>query len=270
MIKESFYRFFKRKRFLLSLFIIGLINVVDILPRVSGDIFKDKLILQSAFLENILINGSMNMGLTIFVFLAFILATLPMADCLVEDRESGIDKIYMLKLSKREYVMKKFFLNFLYAGFNVSLVIIVNLLIWLMLRPTFVITYYNVGLINEVFLVDFLTTNPTFFFVAYIFLIFFVGGVIGSVGMFLNDIFDSRYIAFGGVFILDLIISLLVSLFGNMIAIFDGFIGLNGLLNGVYLNFKFLNIGYVLILFLISLFYFLISKKKGKGYARFE
>ncbi|MDY3005637.1 hypothetical protein HV819_05385 [Anaerococcus sp. AGMB00486] len=261
MIKESFYRFFKRKRFFFTIFIIILINLVDILPRRKAIIFNDKLIVQSSFLENIMINGSLGNAIIMFVFLSFILASLPMADSFVEDRESGIYKTYMLKITDKEYTVKKFLINFVYAGLSVSLVLLINIAVWLLLRPSLPITYYNTTFNNDLFLIKLIVKSPLLFYLASIFIDFIIGGIIGSFAMFLNDIFKSKYLGIGGVFILDIILDLLMSILRSRFEIFNNFLSLSSFLNGVIIKHSFSSFIYPLLLFLISCLYFLIFKK---------
>lgn len=261
MIRESFYRVLKRKRFYLLIFIIFFVNALDVLPRAKFPIITDKLILQSAYLETIMGNGSLNKGYIAFIFMAFILAALPMSDCFVEDKESGIDKIYLLKVPKSKYIKSRFFINFFYGGFMVSVVIFINLLIWLMIRPTFAIYYYNTSLVNNLFLIDLLIDSPILFYLVILLRLFFIGGVIASFAMFLNEISKSRYIGLGGVFILDIIVTLIISIVRDKVGLFESYKSIFELLGGFISNVTITSFIYPIILLVIPLVYFFVIKK---------
>lgn len=261
MIRESFYRVFKRKRIIIIALIILMINIIDVSSRAFGKVFTDKLIVQSAFLETMIANGSMNASNVLYTYLAFILASIPMADSLIEDKETGINKTYMLKISKKEYLIKRFFVNFFYGGFFVAVVVLLNLLIWLCIRPCLVLTYYNTGLINEIFLVDLLVKNPIIFYLATIFRIFLVAGVISSFAMLINDIFNSRYIGLGGVFVIDLIISLIIDWLRFKYGIFTSFASLLQLVEGFALNINLYSLIYPLLVFIGSFLVLMIKNK---------
>ena len=263
MIRESFYRVFKRKRIIIIALIIFIINVIDIVSRASGKVFTDKLIVQSAFLETMIANGSMYASNVLYTYLAFILAAMPMSDSLIEDKETGINKIYLLKISKKEYLIKRFLINFFYGGFFVAIVILLNLLIWLCIRPSLALTYYNTGLINEIFLVDLLVKNPIMFYLVTIFRIFLVAGVISSFAMLLNDIFNSKYIGLGGVFVIDLIITLIIDWIRVKYGIFNSFVSMLQLVDGFVLNVNLYSFIYP-ILVLIGSFLVLMIKNKNR------
>lgn len=263
MIRESFYRVFKRKRIIIIALIILIINVIDVVSRASGKVFTDKLVVQSAFLETMIANGSMYASNVLYTYLAFILAAIPMSDSLIEDKETGINKIYLLKISKKEYLIKRFLINFFYGGFFVAIVILLNLLIWLCIRPSLALTYYNTGLINEIFLVDFLVKNPIIFYLLTIFRIFLVAGVISTFAMLLNDILNSKYIGLGGVFVMDLIIALIIDWIRVKYGIFNSFSSLLQLVEGFPLNINLYSFIYP-ILVLIGSFLVLMIKNKNR------
>ena len=261
MIRESFYRVFKRKRIIIIALIILIINVIDIVSRASGKVYADKLVVQSAFLETMIANGSTNASNVLYAYLAFILAAMPMSDSLIEDKETGISKIYLLKISKKEYLIKRFFINFFYGGFFVAIVILLNLLIWLCIRPSLALTYYNTGLINEIFLVDLLVENPIVFYLVTIFRIFLVAGVISSFAMLLNDIFNSKYIGLGGVFVIDLIVALIIDWLRIKYGIFNSFSSLLQLVEGFVLNINLYSFIYPILLFIGSFLVLMIKNK---------
>lgn len=263
MIRESFYRVFRRKRIIIIALIILIINVIDIVSRASGKVFIDKLVVQSAFLETMIANGSTNASNVLYTYLAFILAAMPMSDSLIEDKETGINKIYLLKISKKEYLIKRFLINFFYGGFFVAIVILLNLLIWLCIRPSLALTYYNTGLINEIFLVDLLVKNPIIFYLLTIFRIFLVAGVISTFAMLLNDIFNSKYIGLGGVFVIDLIVSLIIDWLRVKYGIFNSFASILQLVDGFVLNINLYSFIYP-ILVLIGSFLVLMIKNKNR------
>ena len=263
MIRESFYRVFKRKRIIIIALIILIINVIDVVSRASGKVFTDKLVVQSAFLETMIANGSMYASNVLYTYLAFILAAIPMSDSLIEDKETGINKIYLLKIYKKEYLIKRFLINFFYGGFFVAIVILLNLLIWLCIRPSLALTYYNTGLINEIFLVDFLVKNPIIFYLLTIFRIFLVAGVISTFAMLLNDILNSKYIGLGGVFVMDLIIALIIDWIRVKYGIFNSFSSLLQLVEGFPLNINLYSFIYP-ILVLIGSFLVLMIKNKNR------
>ncbi|MDO5047580.1 MAG: hypothetical protein Q4D88_03430 [Anaerococcus sp.] len=261
MIRESFYRVFKRKRiFLIGLIIIA-INILDLYPRAMFPIVEDQLILQSAYTENILGNGSLGKGFVMYIFLSFIIAALPMADSMIEDRQTGIIGTYLLKTSRKKYLRNRFVMNFIYGGAFVALTILINLLIWLLIRPTYDLTYFNNTLINDFFLIDLIVDHPIIFYILTLLRIFMVGGIMASFAMVLNDIFKSKFVGLGGVFLVDIIIELIVSLTSNYSGFFSHFKALTTLLHGFLPNVGLTSFIYPLILFLISLGYFFIIKK---------
>lgn len=261
MIRESFYRVFKRKRIIIIALIILIINVIDIVSRASGKVYTDKLIVQSAFLETMIANGSTNASNVLYAYLAFILAAMPMSDSLIEDKETGISKIYLLKISKKEYLIKRFLINFFYGGFFVAVVILLNLLIWLCIRPSLALTYYNTGLINEIFLVDLLVENPIMFYLVTIFRIFLVAGVISTFAMLLNDILNSKYIGLGGVFVIDLIVALIIDWLRVKYGIFNSFASLLQLVEGFVLNINLYSFIYPILVLIGSFLVFMIKNK---------
>ena len=261
MIRDSFYRVFKRKRIIIIALIILLINVIDVVSRASGKVFTDKLVVQSAFLETMIANGSTNASNVLYTYLAFILAAMPMSDSLIEDKETGINKIYLLKISKKEYLIKRFLINFFYGGFFVAIVILLNLLIWLCIRPSLALTYYNTGLINEIFLVDLLVKNPIMFYLVTIFRIFLVAGVISSFAMLLNDIFNSKYIGLGGVFVIDLIITLIIDWIRVKYGIFNSFASMLQLVDGFVLNINIYSFIYPILVLIGSFLVLMITNK---------
>lgn len=261
MIRESFYRVFKRKRIFLILLVIIGINVFDIIPRNALTLAASSPIIQSAFVDNIMINGAYGSPYVAFTFLSFILASLPMADCLVEDRDTGINKIYLLKISKKKYLRDRFLLNFVYGGLSLAVVIFINLLVWMMLRPSSPVTHYNVNLLNNFFLIDLLEKSPIFYYIAMLLRLFVVGGTMASFAMFLNDLFKSRYIGIGGVFILDIVISLVGTIIFEKIGKPGSFGGLTRLVDGLALNLGLIDFLYLMLLLVIPLVYFFVIKK---------
>lgn len=262
MIRESFYRVYKRKRIIVIALTILIINIIDIYTRSSAKVFTNKLIVQSAYLETMIANGNTGSASIIYTFLSFIIASLAMSDALVEDRESGINKTYMLKITKKEYLLKRFFINFFYGGFFVALVLIINLLLWLCIRPSFALTYYNTGLINEIFLVDLIVKSPVLFYLFTFLRIFLVAGIMASFSMLINDIFSSKYAGIGGVFVFDLTLTLIIDWINHRYGILTSFKSLLQLVEGFVLDVNIYTMIYPLIILIISFILLVLKNMK--------
>lgn len=116
MNKSYIIRTVKRKKFLILCIAIILINFLDFYNVNNEITYVDKHPLQSAWTMNMMIVGSLRMGGFLYMFLVFLMASIPLSDLLVEDRNSGLINQILLKVDKKTYIKSAYINNFVFGG----------------------------------------------------------------------------------------------------------------------------------------------------------
>lgn len=263
MSREYIIRVFKRKRVRILITIVVLINFLDISNRVIKDPLKNAIPLQSAFNENILFNGSMYIAFILYQFVVFFLAALGLSDLIAEDMKTGFINIELTKKSKKEYLRKAYINNFIIGGLFAIFPILINILIWLTLRPTFALNFINSGFTNYLRFESVLKISPILFYIVVLLNIFVMGGIIASFSMYLNTKFKNMYIGLIAVLIIDVLIQFIMAIISDLLKIYIGFGGLTRLTSDIYFNVGVLDIIYLVLIFIIPIIYFTnLSRRK--------
>lgn len=263
MNKAILIRIFKRNRLFILLLATILINYLNFLNVNNEQTFVNFVPLQSAWNMNMMITGESTIGGMLYMFLSFLMASLPLSDILVEDRKSGLRNQILLRVSKSKYYKNIYFYNFLFGGLFLIFPLIINLMLWMMVRPLFAMNYMSASLINQAFLADLFVKSPYMFFIVHLFLVFLTGGIISSLSLIINDKFNSFYVGGIVILILDVIASII-----NQIYVFQtknytvSFLGLKELVINRVLPDNIINWIYILILFILPIVYLKIKSKE--------
>ncbi len=263
MNKAILIRIFKRNRLFILLLATILINYLNFLNVNNEQTFVNFVPLQSAWNMNMMITGESTIGGMLYMFLSFLMASLPLSDILVEDRKSGLRNQILLRVSKSNYYKNIYFYNFLFGGLFLIFPLIINLMLWMMVRPLFAMNYMSANLINQAFLADLFVKSPYMFFFIHLFLVFLTGGIISSLSLIINDKFNSFYVGGIVILILDVIASII-----NQIYVFQtknytvSFLGLKELVINRVLPDNIINWIYILILFILPIVYLKIKSKE--------
>lgn len=216
MNKSYMIRTINRKKFLILCIIIFLINLLDFYNVNNEITYVDKHPLQSAWTMNMMMVGSWRLGGFLYMFLVFLLASIPLSDLLVEDRNSGLINQILLKVDKKTYIRSAYINNFIYGGIFSLLPVIINLLLWMMVRPLFSMNFISANISNSVFLFKlFLSCTPLFFIVHFLF-IFILGGMIASLSLLINDKLNNLYVGGLVVLAIDIILSICFLILGDI------------------------------------------------------
>ncbi|MDD7305908.1 MAG: hypothetical protein PUG67_04895 [Peptoniphilaceae bacterium] len=263
MSKEYMIRVFKRKRVWICLFLTLVINYFDFSQRSIVAPLKDVTILQSAFNENILIWGRGLLGYFLYTFLLFILASICLSDLISEDMETKLINIELTKKKKSKYVRDAYLNNFVIGGFFTLLPIVINLMLWLMIRPMWHLNFINSGLDNHVIFSSIFSKNIFLFYFLVFIKIFVMGGIIASFALFMNTKYKSSYLGVIGVLIIDIIVQYLVSIISSLTGNFISFDGLMSLTTDImYVDFNIFTSLYLLIMIFIPIIYFVRFSKQ--------
>ncbi len=263
MSREYIIRVFKRKRVRILITIVVLINFLDISNRVIKDPLKNAIPLQSAFNENILFNGSMYIAFILYQFVVFFLAALGLSDLIAEDMKTGFINIELTKKSKKEYLRKAYINNFIIGGLFAIFPILINILIWLTLRPTFALNFINSGFTNYLRFESVLKISPVLFYIVVFFNIFVIGGIIASFSMYLNTKFKSMYLGLIAVLIIDILLQFVIAVISSVFKIYISFEGLSGFAADMFFRIGILDIIYLILIFIIPIIYFInLSRRK--------
>ena len=165
MNKAILIRIFKRNRLFILLLATILINYLNFLNVNNEQTFVNFVPLQSAWNMNMMITGESTIGGMLYMFLSFLMASLPLSDILVEDRKSGLRNQILLRVSKSNYYKNIYFYNFLFGGLFLIFPLIINLMLWMVVRPLFAMNYMSANLINQAFLADLFVKSPYMFFI---------------------------------------------------------------------------------------------------------
>lgn len=253
MTREYLIRVFKRKRIVLILFLIFVVNALDILSRNIANPLTDVIILQSAFNENMIAQGNMSSGGILLRWVVTILIALPLSDALIEDFETGLIDIKLTKKNKLNYLKKMYLNNFFYGGIFIAITFIINLMIWLMIRPMWKMHYINAGSLFEyAFLSDIFVKSPLLFFFLNILKFFIIGGIISNFALFINYKFKNKYIGIIFPILLDLIVAIIISPLVRSFGLGEVY-GLCQMAMSIYSTFNIPTIIYLLIIIILPL-----------------
>lgn len=256
-------RVFKRKRVWICLFLTLVINYFDFSQRSIVAPLKDVTILQSAFNENILIWGRGLLGYFLYTFLLFILASICLSDLISEDMETKLINIELTKKKKSKYVRDAYLNNFVIGGFFTLLPIVINLMLWLMIRPMWHLNFINSGLDNHVIFSSIFSKNIFLFYFLVFIKIFVMGGIIASFALFMNTKYKSSYLGVIGVLVIDIIVQYLISIMSSLTGDFIKFNSLMELTSNItYIDFNIFTILYLLIMIFIPIIYFIRFSKQ--------
>lgn len=206
-------RTLKKEKLSLVLIFTLIINYLSLTAYKIVDNF-DKDLLQSAWTENILLGGSSDS--MIFVVYVFIIAGLMATDIFVDDKKTGLNNILMGKILYGQYVKKAFIYNFIVGGFFSIIPALVNVLLWLCLRPNVPLVYFNtMNIFNSDLFADIFMKSVIFFYILHFLKIFIIGGLIASFSLYLNTKFTNKYLGLVLVMVFDLLFELVESLFNS-------------------------------------------------------
>lgn len=216
MNKSYLIRTINRKRFLILLVATIVINFFDFYKVNNEVTYVDRFPLQSALNMNMLIQGSWRLGGILYMFLVFVLAALPLSDVLVEDRKSGYTNQILLKISKKTYIKSLYVNNFIFGGLFALLPVFINLFLWMMVRPLFAMNYISGNLGGFEFLANLFVSCTPVFFILHFFFVFFVGGMMASLALIINDKLNNQYV--GGLVVLavDIIVSIICMIYSSV------------------------------------------------------
>lgn len=259
MRKANRIRAFRRNRIILFFFCILAINVLDFQSRNIQEPYLYGKALQSAWSENFLYQESF--ARQIFAILAFLVPSFFIADVFVEDERQGLQVILFTKTSRKHYIWASYWSNFLYSGFFIMLIPLVNVLLWLLIRPAFPLNYVSANMLNSYLGVDLILLHPALYLGAYLLFIFFIGGIIGSLSLMINTMTNNAYMGLAGIFVFDLFIQLGREILSSVFRTKLSFSTLSQLLS-MHLRFdRFGTTTYILIMFLLPLIYFQVLSK---------
>lgn len=213
-MNEKLIRVFGRRRSLILLLAIFILNYVYFSGKIIEDPLLDVVVVQSAWTENILMQPS-SAGL-VYSILIYILPSLSLSDVFVEDRETGYENIALLKKSPRTYVKENFVWNFIFGGLFLLMPVLVNLIIMLMIRPTWQMNYINSGLYNGMLFGHVFVSYTCLFYLLHFLKMFLAGGTIASFMMYINTKFSNKYIGMVAFIFLDLAFAILAAYLSNI------------------------------------------------------
>lgn len=263
MHKANRIRMFKRPKFILVLLLTVVINGLDVFSKTIYEPYLYGTALQSAWTENMIYQGTSSFGTVIFSILAFLVPSFLLADCLVEDRKSGLDNIFSSKVGKTTYIQHVFIDNFIYSGLFIMAIPFINILMWLLIRPAFSLNYISANLINEVLFAETLMISPVLFLFLHLLKVFFVGGIIGSLTLMVNDIGDNAYLGLASIFVFDLFMQILSQFISSWTGFNINFSQLNVLLSGLFVSNRIGTFIYLAVLFLLPIIYFSYKEKRN-------
>lgn len=188
--------------------------IINYLSLTSCDIVDnfDKALAQSPWTENILLGG--NAGSMIFVLYVFIIGGLMASDIFVDDKKTNLNNILLGKISYGQYVKKALVYNFIIAGIFSIIPALVNILLWLCIRPNVPLTYFNtMNIFNHYLFAGVFMKSIILFYLLHFIKIFIIGGLIASFAMYLNTKFANKYLGLVLVLVIDLLFEVLENLF---------------------------------------------------------
>lgn len=202
-------KIFRKKNIMFMLFVIIFINFLNFYFSNNQVTYLNVNPLQSCWNMNLLMTGTFTMAGLIYSFLAFIMASLPLSNSLVEDGNCGILDQIAIRMPIKTYIVKTYIYNFLAGGLFVIMPLVINIVLWMLVRPMFAMNYISAGLANFIFLSDLFVKSPLLFHLIHLFIVFIGGGLIASFSLYLNTKFNNKYIGFLLVLVIDLLASLI-------------------------------------------------------------
>lgn len=139
----------------------------------------------------------------------------------------------------------------------------INILMWLLIRPAFSLNYISANLINEVLFAETLMISPVLFLFLHLLKVFFVGGIIGSLTLMVNDIGDNAYLGLASIFVFDLFMQILSQFISSWTGFNINFSQLNVLLSGLFVSNRIGTFIYLAVLFLLPIIYFSYKEKRN-------
>lgn len=262
MNKLILTRIFKRKQFIMLLLATVIINYFNFFKTNNEITYVNLFPLQSAWNMNMMMTGESTLGGIMYLFLSFIIASLALSDSLVEDRKSGFENQLLVRMNKRDYLRSIYIYNFIFGGLFVIFPYLINILLWLMVRPMFAMNYISASLINQAFLSDLFIKSPVLFLLVHIFIVFIVGGIMSSLALIINDKFNNKYVGGLAVLIIDIIASILNQIYVFTTEDYASFVGLKDLVINRVLPDNLLNWMYILLAVFIPILYLIKKSRK--------
>lgn len=132
----------------------------------------------------------------IYALILPLLASLAYADAYAEDFNSGLIKSILTKVKKRKYLLTRYIINFCVGGIVTILPLIINYLAQMTAFPLIDNNYFfgmdPIG--GNAFYPMFFFNNPLLYIALRIIILFFLGGMLASLGLSLSTISKNRYI----------------------------------------------------------------------------
>lgn len=180
----------------------------------------------------------------------FILSGSVLADTFVKDRQTGLVSIVASKENYTKYVSKTIIYNMIIVGLLSVIPSITNLILRFCLRPNVPLVYFNTMNLNNILLFsEVFLKSKILFFVLHLIKISIVAMTISNFSLFVNTLFNNKYLGTPLAFILDNIFYLI------FIGMNWGIISLNLLITSLYRP-DFLTIFIFLLYNSLTLFYF--------------
>lgn len=243
--------FIKRAFTKKTIFIVAIFTIVINYLSVSSAMIKDNFYsdtLQSPWTDNFLV--IIDTASFINMIYIFIIAGSVLADTFVKDRKTGLFNIIATKESFAKYVRQTIVYNMLIIGFLSIIPSLINLLLWFCLRANVPLVYFNTMNLNNILLFsDVFLKSKILFFVLHLIKISIVAMTISNFSLFVNTLFNNKYLGTPLAFILDNIFYLI------FIGMHWGIISLNLLITSLYRP-DFLTIFIFLLYNSLTLFYF--------------
>lgn len=245
-------KFFTKRAFTKkTLLIVFIFTIIINYLSASSTIIKDNFYadtLQSPWTDNIIVMP--DTASFINMIYIFILSGSVLADTFVKDRQTGLVSIVASKENYTKYVSKTIIYNMIIVGLLSVIPSITNLILRFCLRPNVPLVYFNTMNLNNILLFsDVFLKSKILFFVLHLIKISIVAMTISNFSLFVNTLFNNKYLGTPLAFILDNIFYLI------FIGMNWGIISLNLLITSLYRP-DFLTIFIFLLYNSLTLFYF--------------
>ena len=148
-------------------------------------------------------------------------ASLIYADSYAEDFNSGLIKNILTKVEKRQYLLVRFFVNFIIGGSAVVFPLIINFLANMTAFPLIHNNYYfgmDVVIMSD-FLPNLFYHHPIFYIFIRVVILFFLGGTLATLSLALSTAIKNRYVVLIFPFLVFIGLDIVLSTIGNPFSI---------------------------------------------------
>ena len=240
-------RAFTKKTLLIVVIFTIIINCLSLYSTIIKDNFYADT-LQSPWTDNIIVLP--DTASFINMVYIFILAGSVLADTFVKDRQTGLVNIIVSKVNYTKYVRQTIIYNMIIVGLLSVIPSIVNLILWFCFRPDVPLVYFNTMNLNNILLFsEVFLKSKILFFILHLIKISILAMTVSNFSLFVNTLFNNRYLGTPIAFILDNIFYLI------FLGMNWGIISLNLLMTSLYYP-DLLTIFIFLLYNCLALFYF--------------